>query len=583
MKGGQMDLFGGKPEEPISAWKSEEGRRMATSKVGGKRKKGRRASAESMAKAQREISVSEFFTKNRHLLGFDSPRKALLTGIKEAVDNSLDACEEAGILPEIHVEIRQIPKHENRFTMIVEDNGPGILKTQIPNIFGKLLYGSKFHRLRQSRGQQGIGISAAGMYGQLTTGSPIRILSRTSPRKKALSFKVRIDTTRNRPEFKEVECDWEKAHGTRVEIDMEAEFRRGVRSVDEYLKQTAVANPHVKIHYRDPSGKETIYERGTDQLPSETKEIKPHPHGVELGLLIKMLADSKERTLSSFLQQEFSRVGGTVARKICEGARLSTRANPKRIARQEADALHKSIQKTRIMAPPTNCIAPIGEETLLAGLRKEIKADFYIAATRPPAVYRGNPFLVEAALAFGREGDTMEVTEEGKIRSRKKAKAADTELLGNADEPIRLVRFANRVPLQYQQGACAITKSVIGVNWRSYGLQQPKGALPIGAMVLIVHIASVWVPFTSESKEAIASYPEIIKEIKLAVQECGRKLGTHIRKGKRIEREYQKRSYIEKYLPHIGIGLQEILEIPDRERDADVAILQEILEKSRKF
>ena len=552
---------------------------------GAKRGKGggKRRSAEAMAKSQREISVSEFFTKNRHLLGFDNPRKALLTGVKEAVDNSLDACEEGGILPEIIVEIRPMPKHEDRFTVIVEDNGPGIVKAQIPNIFGKLLYGSKFHRLKQSRGQQGIGISAAGMYGQLTTGNSVRITSRTSKRARAHYFEVRLNTTKNKPEFNDQEVEWDKAHGTRVEIDMEAEYRRGARSVDEFLKQTAVANPHLQLTWRDPGGNEIVYERGTKDMPTETKEIKPHPHGVELGVWIKMLSDTKERSLSGFLQKEFSRVSGKVAKEICDKAKISTRAHTKRIAREEADRLHKAVQKVKIMSPPTNCIAPIGEDVLLAGLRKEVKADFYTATTRPPAVYRGNPFLVEAALAYGREGDTMEVTDDNRIIGRKKAAGIETELLGNADEAIRLVRFANRVPLQYQQGACAVTKGVISVAWKNYLLSQPRGALPIGPLVLVVHIASVWVPFTSESKEAIASYPEILKEIKLAVQDCGRKLATHIRKGRRIATEYKKRDYIQKYLPHIGLGLQEILGISDKERDKDVEILRDVLERSRKI
>ena len=139
-----------------------------------------RQSAQELAKGARDISVSEFFAKNRHLLGFDNPSKALLTTVKEGVDNSLDACEEAGIVPEIRVEIQQ--KDESRFRIAIEDNGPGIVRSQAPKIFGRLLYGSKFHRLRQSRGQQGIGISAAGMYGLLTTGKPIEIVTRTGPR-----------------------------------------------------------------------------------------------------------------------------------------------------------------------------------------------------------------------------------------------------------------------------------------------------------------------------------------------------------------------------------------------------------------
>src|SRR5881296_2539727 len=159
----------------------------------------RRVTAEAMAAKQRDISVSEFFAKNRHLLGFDNPRKALLTAVKEAVDNSLDACEEASIVPEIWVHIETTGV--NHFKVGVQDNGPGIVKKQIPLIFGKLLYGSKFHRLRMSRGQQGIGISAAGMYGMLTTGKPVKIISKISPRKPAHYFELQIDTKRNQPEI----------------------------------------------------------------------------------------------------------------------------------------------------------------------------------------------------------------------------------------------------------------------------------------------------------------------------------------------------------------------------------------------
>jgi DNA topoisomerase-6 subunit B len=544
------------------------------------------SAAERMAKKQREISVSEFFTKNRHLLGFDSPRKALLTAVKEAVDNSLDACEEARIPPELIVEIRPIAGHEDRYTMSVEDNGPGIVKAQVPHVFGRLLYGSKFHRLRQSRGQQGIGISAAGMYGQLTTGNPVRIVSRTGKKAIPYAFTVRIDTAKNRPESTDQPIDWDKDHGTRVEIDLEGEYRRGQRSVEEFLKLVAVANPHVKITYKDPQGQVTVYERATRELPAETEEIKPHPHGVELGMLIKMLSEGDQRYLSAFLQQAFSRVGPKVAQEICANARLNPHAHPKRIAKEEADRLKKAIDATKIMAPPTSCIAPIGEALILAGLKKEVEADFYAATSRSPVVYRGNPFLVEVGVAFGRPGDTMLLTEEGKIVAGEKKKRdpkEDEALMGAADEPARLIRFANRVPLLFQHSACAITKSVIDTDWRRYGLQQPKGALPIGPLVILVHIASVWVPFTSESKEAIASYDEIRKELKLALMECGRQLGIHVRKGRRLKSEFDKRSYIEKYIPHVGQALRDILALDEKQTDQCVAKLTTVLEKSRKM
>lgn len=578
---GQGQLFAGADETSPPAPKARKGNGRAGSAGGGGGGGGN--AAEQMARRQREISVSEFFTKNRHLLGFDSPRKALLTAVKEAVDNSLDACEEARILPEIKVSIRRYGNTDNQYTITIEDNGPGIVKQQVPNVFGRLLYGSKFHRLRQSRGQQGIGISAAGMYGQLTTGNPVRVRTRTGKRSIPLEVTVRIDTSKNKPIADDKPIEWDKDHGTEVSIDLEGEYRRGQRSVEEFLKLVAVANPHVTLHYTDPDGNVTVYERATQDLPRETDEIKPHPHGVELGILIKMLQDSDNRTLSAFLQQDFSRVGPKVAGEICQRAGVKPNANPRRIAQAEATSLKKAIDATRIKAPPTSCIAPIGEELVIAGLKKEVEADFYAATTRSPAVYRGHPFQIEVGIAFGRVGDKLELTEGGRIVEVKQRPQNDENLLGAADEPVRLIRYANRVPLLFQQSACAITKAVIGTDWRRYGLQQPKGALPIGPMVIMVHIASVWVPFTSESKEAIASYDEILKELRLGLMECGRKLGIHVRKGKKLASEFKKRNYIEMYIPHVAEALRDILGLDEKSTERTVGNLTAVLEKSRKL
>ena len=246
-----------------------------------------RVTAESMAERQREISVSEFFSKNRHLLGFDNPQKALLTAIKEAVDNSLDACEEAGILPMLKVSIQQLA--EDRFRISIEDNGPGIVKAQIPKIFGKLLYGSKFHTLKQARGQQGIGISAAGMYGLLTTGKSIVITSRTGEGKPAHYYEIQIDTRKNTPQvIIDKVIDWESPHGTKVEIELIGTYKKGRHSVDDYIRQTAIANPHCEIFYATPDAAEVLHlMRGSGMLPPEPREIKPHPYGVELGVLVE--------------------------------------------------------------------------------------------------------------------------------------------------------------------------------------------------------------------------------------------------------------------------------------------------------
>jgi DNA topoisomerase-6 subunit B len=589
----------------------------------------RRATAQSMAAKQRDISVSEFFAKNRHLLGFDNPRKALLTTVKEAVDNSLDACEEAGILPEIWVHIEATGT--DRFKVGVQDNGPGIVKKQIPLIFGKLLYGSKFHRLRQSRGQQGIGISAAGMYGVQTTGKPVKIISKVDAKKPAHYYEIQIDTKKNEPQIlngrgegvdippgdkgKKYRDDhgieWEdQPHGTRVTIELQAKYVRGRGSVDEYLHQTAIANPHITLHYRDPDNTDPtkdsqVYPRSADKLPPEPKEIKPHPYGVELGRLITLLHDNPSSTVAQFLTNTFSRVSGPIARKICNTARISTRSSTRRIGRKEADSLFQAIQSTRIASPATDCISPIGEELILKGLHQVVPGEFYAAATRPPAVYRGNPFQIEVGLAYGGQAAMQHVTkdllseliEESDARTIRQflihtfnglgSEAADKILkesgLGTRQSPsglkpkeiekllaamqgvnisegqtMEVLRYANRVPLQFSPASCAITQTILGTNWRSYGLTQSRGGMPKGPVTVMVHVASVWVPFTSESKEAIASYPEIQKELRLALQAVGRHLGSYVRKRLMVRQQTDRRQIFMRYLGEVATAVSEI-------------------------
>src|SRR5712672_1767558 len=513
-------------------------------------------SAVEMGARQREISVSEFFTKNRHLLGFDNPRKALLTCVKEAVDNALDAAEEAGILPDVLVNVEVAPadgappppaSQATRFRVTVTDNGPGIVRQQIPPIFAKLLYGSKFHRLRMSRGQQGIGISAAGMYAQLTTGKPVQIISRTGARAAAHYFEVQIDTKKNEPRIVEnKKIDWEHPRGTQVALEIDGRYQKGRASVDEFLEQVAIANPHVRLVYRTPEGETKEYPRTIEELPPQPKEIKPHPYGIEFGVLLRMLHDTKSHWLSGFLASEFSRVSPAVAQEICKTAKLSPNAKPRSLRGADAEALYKAIQSTKIMAPPSNSISPIGEKAILHGLYKQIKGDFYTAVTRPPAVYRGNPFVIEAGLAFGR------APEQGEQAQPKKAiPLAEGEDDKDDHELARVIRYANRVPLLYQPSACAVTTAVLDTTWRNYGVAQSRGSLPAGPMVIFVHMASVWVPFTSESKEAIADYDEIRKEIKLALQECGRRLGMFLRRRERAKSEFRRRNIFELYIEEV--------------------------------
>ncbi|MCQ5376049.1 MAG: DNA topoisomerase VI subunit B, partial [Methanomassiliicoccales archaeon] len=499
--------------------------------------------AEQLAKKQREISVSEFFERNRQILGFDSPTKSLLMAVKEAVDNSLDACEEASILPEIIVDIRRTD--QNEFKITVEDNGPGIVPKVIPNVFGKLLYGSRFHSLRQARGQQGIGISAAVLYSQMTTGRPAIVTSKTEKNEPAAKMEIKINTRKNEPDVLSREfIIWdEKEHGTRIEMWLEGRYVSGKQSVLEYLRQTAIVNPHATIIFNDPDGKKYIFQRATDKLPPPTREIRPHPHGIELGMLINMAKSTKETKLLSFLKNEFNRISDRAAKEICEKAWLSGDSKPQELTLEQYKQLLDAMSQVRIQSPPTDCLSPIGETLIRKGLKnvlEEYKPEFYAPpVTRQPRVYSGNPFVVEVGIVYG----------------------------GNlpCDQPVTILRFANRVPLLYQQGACVITKAIETMDWRRYGFEQRGGeGIPYGPAIILVHVASTKIPFTSEAKEAIANIPEFLEEIQLALKACARKLKTHLHKKEMKGKTRAKFEIVQEILPLIAEKCSKIVgkEVP---------------------
>jgi len=490
-----------------------------------------RSIAEELAKKQKEISVSEFFERNKQILGFDTLTRSILTAVKEGVDNSLDACEEANILPEISIQIKALSRNEYLITM--EDNGPGIVKKQIPHIFGRLLYGSRFHTIRQSRGQQGIGISAAVMYGQLTTGKPTKVRSKTSKEDVAHEIELMMDTKRNRPEtLKQDFVIWEgKEHGTRVEICLKGKYTRSKQSVYEYLKGTAIVNPHAQITLIEPDGTKTEFKRVTEKMPPPTKEIKPHPEGIELGILMKMAKATKAKRMSSFLTSDFSRISTRVAKEICENAMVEPTMKPTRLKLDDAKRIIEAIKEVRIMAPPTDCLSPIGELLIKKGLKNVLedqKPDFYAPPiTREPSVYSGNPFQVEVGIVHG--GDLP------------------------ADGQVKILRFANRVPLLYQQGGCTSTAAIENVDWRRYGLEQRGGkGIPYGPAIILVHVASTKIPFTSEAKEAIADITKIREEIERALRACARRLQIHIKKKVRKKKTREKFDIVQIILPKIA-------------------------------
>lgn len=729
------------------------------------------AIAEELAKQQEEISVAEFFEQNRQMLGFGSNARALVTAVKEAVDNSIDAAEEAGILPTVSVEIE---KSDGYLELTIVDNGPGITKEQIPKIFGKLLYGSRFGKRSQTRGQQGIGISAAVLYSQLTTGKPTTITSKTEHGDVPYQYDIRIDTDTNEPIIlHEEEATWENdsVSGTEISLAIEANFRAR-QSLHDYITYTAVVNPHVSLTLNEPDHV-LEYPRTVNEVPDQPEEIRPHPHGIELGTLQSLVEVTDTTDVSSFLQSEFTRVGDTTATKIitlfrdhaygrefkwnvpettssgeftglefprvdvsgdevvntpvdvvdalidnsgndsdngdadaveedtesictvletpiaktkaainrkpddvtnavatqlwseiedcgpvtysdieklvesvCDDVAneynatlgdtvrdsiidstweiicsasphtlypilsdvtsdkkttlsiqvfavtlaekiysssahgrytyedlesLVTTAAEKTttetsvsfgetarsnitttlwesmsarddtlptLSELESDrdlleALHKGMADTKVMAPPSDCLSPIGEDKLIAGLEKVYDADFYTASQRDAGSHSGEPFVVEAGLAYG--GDIDE------------------------DGSIDLLRFANRVPLVYQQGACCITNVATGIRWNNYKLSHKGSGLPQGPVSLVVHVGSTNVPFTSESKDAIANVDVIADEVERAIRDVALDMKKHIKKQATVRKRQEKQDKIVEILPEFSQKVASII------------------------
>ena len=508
--------------------------------------------AQKLASNQKQVAISEFFEKNKHFLGFDSPVRSLITAVKEAVDNSLDACEEARILPSIKVKVRKIDSKKDIIELVVEDNGPGIPQKSIEKVFGQLLFGSRFHAIRQSRGQQGIGITGVVMYSQLTTGKPTHVKSKIATESTAAVVDIGLDTRKNKAtksnsgrEIWLLDDGEMKKHGLEVTTRMKAKYQKGRQSVWQYLRMTSIVNPHAEITFIDPEGETHHWPRVTERLPGKVESIKPHPHGIELGQLQRMLTESTDSRLSVFLRTNFSGVSTRAAKELCSAAELDVKIKPKQMTPDQIRALLESFQGERmfngkpvkLLNPPTNCLSPIEEMLIKKGLSKTIDSRYAITMTRAPNVSQGNPYQVEVGLIFG--GNMV------------------------ADKPVEILRFANRVPLMYQQGGCLLTKAIESVDWRQYGLDQAGGkGVPKGPAAILVHLASTNVQFTSEAKEALADNGEVMEEVRKAMLEMGRGLRKHLEKKKKMAKTKEKFELINDILPAIAAKSAQILNKP---------------------
>ncbi len=488
----------------------------------------------------REISISEFFEKNRHILGFDSPAKALFMTVKEALDNSLDACEEHSILPDIEVTLEKVAQDE--YTATILDNGPGVPPLEVQSVFGKLLYGSRFHAMRQSRGQQGIGITAAVLYGQISTGRHAVVVTKEETDDVAYRFEISIDITRNEGIIHKREATvWDRDHGTSVSVTLRSRYQVGRQSVFEYLKETSVANPHMDLKFRDPDGKVFHFPRSVKVAPKPSVPVKPHPLGLELGEIQQMASSSEEKDMKHFLMNSFNRVSANVASEILEKSRVSGELDPAELTTAQIKGLMAAFREVKLLPPPLDCLSPLGQEFIRKGLRsnyEEQHPSFYSRPVlRSPSVYNGNPFQVEAGIVFG--GDLP------------------------SDEQVKIVRFVNKVPLLFQQGACAITKAIADMDWRHFGLDQKQGSgIPFGPMIVMVHILGTKIPYTSESKEAIAGVGELSSEITAALRYVARDVRRFLNKKEKRKQINEKFKLIRDLIPSISEKVSALMEMP---------------------
>lgn len=485
----------------------------------------------------KEHRVSEFFRKNAAMLGYTGKIRSLTTVVHEGVTNAIDAAEEAGILPSIDVSIKEVGDDSEHYKVTIEDNASGIPEEYIPRVFGKMLAGTKLHRPVQNRGQQGIGVSGSTMFAQVTSGNPTKITTSTE-NGKIVSEDVMIDVDKNRGKItnREIqEGDW---RGTRVEFDVkDVMFQRSRYGPYNYLRMTAIANPHARIRFTEPDGTLTIFERATEKIPDRPDPIPPHPAGIKSDDLLNLAKNTRSRSIGTFLVNELSRFSRGKLKKLRELTDVDLDDDPSELNWRKAEELVSSFEKMNFVAPPTKGLRPIGEEKIKSGLEQVLDPDFVCAVTRSPEVYWGGvPFIVETGIAYG-----------GGAGSRS----------NSGGKGLELVRFANRAPLIFDQGACGLTSAARDVDWRRYDVDPEK--TPI---TLFINVVSVHVPYTSAGKQSVAEISEVYEEVRQAIMKVARELRGFLRKKAKRRERRERAGIFERYLPII---VEKAADIADKE------------------
>lgn len=492
-------------------------------------------------------STAEYFAKNLQQVGFSSPLKAVLTTLKEAVDNSLDACESAGILPDLLIEISKVgagsTKNTDLIRIVVEDNGPGIEAEDLAKVYGEYLASSKFGRGQCSRGQQGIGISAATTWAQMTNARGVNVVSKTKKMRKAVSVQVDVDIKSNTGVLKNRETlDWDRDHGTRVEFALDGRIQlNGDGGIVTYIEGTILVNPHMTVTYKLMENDFVTVNRVSQEVPKIPEASLPHPHTFKLGEFITHGTLFGKTTLSKFLKTGFSRISDqSIQEFVKKGLPKNLLEKPlTALTEEDFKKVFQAVQNTELMAPSTKSVLTVGEEALSKSITRLGEVDFFAVVTRKPTICDFKPVVVEVALA--------------RFKDRNQA----------SDSPVTLLRFANRVPLQFDKSGCAITWAIESVNWKSYGLAQPKDSLPLGPYIFAVSIVSPFIKFKNASKETIDASEELVGEIRLALIQAGQKLSRHIKKEVKEADLERKLAHIEQFGPILVEGLARIINASD--------------------
>ena len=508
--------------------------KVADGKLGDKLA-GKIVDAEELSQEFKEHSVAEFFKKNKQMLGLYGKVRTLTTIIHEYTTNSLDACEEANILPDIDVKIDEIGSEYYEVT--VKDNGPGLTEETVGKALGKLLAGTKFHRMMQSRGQQGIGSAGCTMLSQMTTGKPVKVITGTG-NKNAISLELTIDPKRNEPKIgnkKDLPKDF---RGLAVQAKFKGIlYRDSEQGPLEYLRRTAIANPHAQISFRDPSGQKIKFKRTVSKVPERAKVVKPHPKGVSVDEIVTLAKYTESKKVVSFLKKDFDRMGQKSVEAIARKVDFDLNKDPRKITWDEAEQIIKAFKEVSFIAPSGESLRPIGEKQIENSLKSIVEPEFLTVLTRKPQVYAGGfPFQVEVSVSYGGKAGRTVSGPEG------------------MEKRLEIMRFANRAPLLFDAGNCAITKAVHSIDWKRYDIKDIDRA----PVTVLVNFISVHIPYTSAGKQAIADEDEVIEEIRLALMQTGRKAGRYI-SGKRREKEKQmKRELFYKYIPEVVAALNKL-------------------------